>query len=326
MPLSLSAGVLMYRKDLFAEAGLDPERPPEDWAELLEYARRLTVPSRNQHGLMVYGGQYLSWGSYALLVSNGGRAMQRNAEGVWSASFDSPEMAEAAAFLWRLAREPFAADHDGGRASPGAAIVGPGTGAELDRMWQRGQVGMTFQSFREDLVALANPELIGVAPVPKAPRGRRGAEVNARMLGVFSGSTHAQKLAVMRFIWFMTSEEAQRIRTRIYVENGFGRFANPLWLERYGYEEALAQVPPAIRQLYATIFDDGVPEPYGRNTQHIYRYMSEPLLAALESDLGGLSPPERAAYILPLLRDAADKTNAKLLGKLTDDEVTRRLW
>ena len=326
MPLSLSVGVLMYRKDLFAEAGIDPDRPPTTWDELLDYARRLTVPSRNQYGLMIYGGQYLSWGSYTLLVSNGGRAMDRGEDGVWSASFDTPEMAEAAAFLWQLAREPFVAPHDDGRMSPGAAIVGPGTGAELDRMWQRGQIGMTFQSFREDLVTVANPQLIGVAPVPTAPRGNRGAEVNAQMLGVFSGSTNAQKLAVMRFIWFLGSEEAQRIRTRIYVENGFGRFANPLWLERYGYEDALAQVPPSIRDLYATVFEDGVPEPYGQNTQHIYRYMSEPLLAALESDLREQTPAERAEQILPMLEAAAQKTNAKLLGKLTDEEITQRRW
>ncbi len=36
------AMVLMWNKRLFAEAGLDPERPPQTWEELLDYAKKLT--------------------------------------------------------------------------------------------------------------------------------------------------------------------------------------------------------------------------------------------------------------------------------------------
>ena len=35
--------ILTYRKDAFQEAGLDPEKPPTNWAELKEYAEKLTV-------------------------------------------------------------------------------------------------------------------------------------------------------------------------------------------------------------------------------------------------------------------------------------------
>jgi ABC-type glycerol-3-phosphate transport system substrate-binding protein len=34
--------VFAYRKDMFTEAGLDPEKPPETWEELKEYAKLLT--------------------------------------------------------------------------------------------------------------------------------------------------------------------------------------------------------------------------------------------------------------------------------------------
>ena len=36
-----------YRKDLFAAAGLDPEKPPQNWAELKAYAEQLTVKDDN---------------------------------------------------------------------------------------------------------------------------------------------------------------------------------------------------------------------------------------------------------------------------------------
>ena len=35
--------VLYYNKEMFREAGLDPEHPPRTWDELIDYADRLTV-------------------------------------------------------------------------------------------------------------------------------------------------------------------------------------------------------------------------------------------------------------------------------------------
>lgn len=42
VPFSLSNQVLLYNKDRFREVGLDPEKPPTTWDELLEYALALT--------------------------------------------------------------------------------------------------------------------------------------------------------------------------------------------------------------------------------------------------------------------------------------------
>jgi len=42
MPGNFMSMIIMYNKRLFAEAGLDPERPPETWEEFLEYAKALT--------------------------------------------------------------------------------------------------------------------------------------------------------------------------------------------------------------------------------------------------------------------------------------------
>lgn len=45
---------LYYNKDMFEEAGLDPERPPETWEEMLDYAEKLTV--RRPDGSLVRAG------------------------------------------------------------------------------------------------------------------------------------------------------------------------------------------------------------------------------------------------------------------------------
>lgn len=47
LPYVTDTRILYYDKDAFAEAGLDPESPPETWAELVEYARKLDVKKDN---------------------------------------------------------------------------------------------------------------------------------------------------------------------------------------------------------------------------------------------------------------------------------------
>jgi multiple sugar transport system substrate-binding protein len=43
MPFSTSNEVLYYNKALFTKAGLDPNKPPKDWAELASFAQKLTA-------------------------------------------------------------------------------------------------------------------------------------------------------------------------------------------------------------------------------------------------------------------------------------------
>lgn len=41
--VNIESNFLFYRKDMFEEAGLDTDKVPETWEELLEYARKLTI-------------------------------------------------------------------------------------------------------------------------------------------------------------------------------------------------------------------------------------------------------------------------------------------
>ncbi|MBC7109218.1 MAG: sugar ABC transporter substrate-binding protein [Methanomassiliicoccales archaeon] len=55
LPWEGSTWGFFYRKDLFSEAGLDPERPPSNWAELVEFASRLTQNGRYGLGFPAAG-------------------------------------------------------------------------------------------------------------------------------------------------------------------------------------------------------------------------------------------------------------------------------
>lgn len=83
LPYSDDAVVLLYRKDLFREVGLDPEHPPQTWDEFLNAARKLTrnagvdtagQPIRARRGFLLAstGSRWLPW-----LWSEGGDAMRQ---------------------------------------------------------------------------------------------------------------------------------------------------------------------------------------------------------------------------------------------------------
>jgi multiple sugar transport system substrate-binding protein len=54
MPYQMNVYALWYRKDLFEQAGLDPERPPANYEELLEAAKILTT--RDTYGISLPAG------------------------------------------------------------------------------------------------------------------------------------------------------------------------------------------------------------------------------------------------------------------------------
>lgn len=55
--------LLFYRKDKFVEAGLDPEAPPKSWAELVEYAKKLTT--NDTFGIGLAGENDYGWTNWA---------------------------------------------------------------------------------------------------------------------------------------------------------------------------------------------------------------------------------------------------------------------
>lgn len=51
LPKATNTIALYYNKDMFKAKGLDPDKPPQTWAELVDAARKLTDPAANVYGL-----------------------------------------------------------------------------------------------------------------------------------------------------------------------------------------------------------------------------------------------------------------------------------
>jgi multiple sugar transport system permease protein len=317
MPQRVTATVLVYRRDLFAAAGLDPNRPPRDWEELRDFARKVADPARGIYGLAFPVSPHASAAINSYLCSAGAHAVTQLPDGEWRASFDSEEAVTAYAFVDALQKEKVARDGRTGNLAYRAVDAG--------KKWSDGKVAMAFTYLGGGKLGELNPELVGVAPVPKGPSGRSSSEVNCMMYGIFAGQKDRRvRDAAWEYIRFLDSPEARRIFTRTMVEQGGARMVHPKWLRQFGFPQLALLSPPGLAEAYEQALVNGTPEPYGRNCQSIYYMMTKPLEQIYFTDFTGMAPEQRLAKIRAILSAAVREANEKMIGHVPEDVRRRR--
>ena len=104
IPFQRSTIVLYWNKELFKEAGLDPERPPATWEEQREFARKLTKRDASgnatQWGVSIPSSGFPYWLFQGLTTQAG--AILANQEGTKTA-YDAPGVIEALQYWVDLA-------------------------------------------------------------------------------------------------------------------------------------------------------------------------------------------------------------------------------
>jgi ABC-type sugar transport system permease subunit/ABC-type glycerol-3-phosphate transport system substrate-binding protein len=306
---------LYYRKDLFAAAGLDPSRPPRDWDELVEYGRKLTRDKPRQAGFAFDNQpQAKGWFWTNFLWQAGGDVLKRDAEGNFVAAFNTPEGALALDMFKRLTTETWI--------GPNGKGMGPIAPTRLP-MWEEvsaGRVAMWFSYSSDVMVNTSelNPELIGIAPLPKGPAGWAN-EINAGSWAINASIRDKRKRdAAWQFIKFMASEEAARVRTEAFVNAGLAKFINPVHLQKFGYGRYVKEVDPAWVEANREAFKHGHPEVNGKNTQLVYLQLDEPLERAIQNP---------KADSLKLLNEAAAVMNKRMLDYVPPEvRQARRRW
>lgn len=104
-PFQRSTVVLYWNKDLFKEAGLDPDKAPANWAEQLEFAKKLTKSDGGnvtQWGLQVPSTGFPYWLFQGFSTQAG--AILMNEEGNRT-FYDKPEVVEALTYWVDLSRK-----------------------------------------------------------------------------------------------------------------------------------------------------------------------------------------------------------------------------
>ncbi len=93
LPYTFSTPVLFYNADLFRAAGLDPDVPPTNWGEVLEYGQQI-VENTDAMGIYVgmTGASAGDWMTQAVLLSNGARLLSKDRT---TLTFAEPEAIEA---------------------------------------------------------------------------------------------------------------------------------------------------------------------------------------------------------------------------------------
>ncbi|MDA3888568.1 MAG: ABC transporter substrate-binding protein [Allgaiera sp.] len=104
VPFQNSTPLLYLNVKAFKEAGLNPDNPPQTWAEWAAAAKKLTKRDGNsvsQYGLMMPGNyDYLGWIVSALDMSNGGQYYNTDFGG--EVYYDQPSMLGAVRFMHNL--------------------------------------------------------------------------------------------------------------------------------------------------------------------------------------------------------------------------------
>lgn len=308
LPTDFKFTGIYFNKELFRQAGL-PLRAPKDWDELVLFCGELKKLGPGINPLNLAQGSVASWNLLTFIWSSGGEAVVETAPGEWRAAFDSPAAVAAYEFYYKL--------------------------VEADRLAKRislqgglQKTGMVFSYVGDSLVI--DPEKFGFGAVPAGPTGLRGAEINAAVLGVFSGIQNpATKQAAWEYVAFMSGRVAEEIKVRTLVELGLAAQVNPVLLKRYGYHQYLRLMPAGLEAEFSLALESGKPEPYGKNCNLVYSEMTYPLDQILLSQLIARlwSEGDQAgvrAEIEAILGRAVVKTNERMLGYVPPEDMKMR--
>ncbi len=191
LPFNVSTPLLYYNKDLFAAAGLDPDKPPASWDELLAAARKL---HRVEGGRTTVFGINTppQWVRWAMTHQAGGGWVEPDTDAVL---LDRPESIEA----YRFAAS-WVGEH--GLASKDAAL----DEKVAVQYFLSGQAAIHFDSTG----SLGNLKrdakfALGVAPLPC--KVRCAAPIGGAVIGLMAGHPPAETEAAWAFLAFVNRPE-----------------------------------------------------------------------------------------------------------------------
>ncbi|MEH6404070.1 MAG: ABC transporter substrate-binding protein [Sneathiella sp.] len=187
VPFQRSTIVAYYNKDMFRKAGLDPEKAPTTWKELIEMGKALT--NSETHGLMIPSTGYPYWMFQALAIQNGKELMSNDGLTTY---FDDPAVVDTLKFWQSLSTEH------------GIMPTGTVEWGTLRQAFLEGQTAMMWHS-TGNLSAVKKSASFdfGVAMLPG--NVRLGSPTGGGNFYLFKDTTDEEKAAALKLIKFMTA-------------------------------------------------------------------------------------------------------------------------
>jgi sn-glycerol 3-phosphate transport system substrate-binding protein len=193
IPFQRSTIVLYYNKELFKEAGLDPNKPPSNWKEMAEYGQKLTKRDASgkvtQWGVQIPSTGFPYWLFQALTTEND--VMLMNAAGT-ETYYDKPGVVEALQY-WVDLTSKFKSHPEG--------IVDWGT---TPKDFFERKVAMVWTTTGNLSNVKNNAKFdFGVAMLPA--NKRRGSPTGGGNFFMFKQAKPEQQAAAFKFVQWITS-------------------------------------------------------------------------------------------------------------------------
>ncbi len=272
IPFQRSTIVLYWNKEMFKEAGLDPNRAPANWKEQVEYAQKLTKRDASgkvtQWGMQIPSSGFPYWLFQALAIQNGVNLM--NAVGT-ETYYDKPEVIGALQYWVDLARKQ--------KVHP-EGIVEWGTTPKdffekkMAMMWTTtGNLTNVRKNAKFDF---------GVAML--AAGKQRGSPTGGGNFYLFKKNTPAQREAAFKFIkWITTPQRAAQWG----IDTGYVAVRADAW-DTPAMKEYVAGFPPAA------VARDQLPFAKAELSTHDNQRVTKALNDGLQAALTGTKTPEQA--------------------------------
>jgi sn-glycerol 3-phosphate transport system substrate-binding protein len=271
-PFQRSTVVLYWNKDLFKEAGLDPDKAPATWAQQLEFAQKLTKADgsggASQWGIQVPSSGFPYWLFQGFTTQAGTVLMNEEGNRTF---YDKPEVVEALTYWVDLSRKH--------KVHP-PGIVEWGT---TPKDFFEKKTAMVWTTTGNLTNVRNNAKFpFGVAMLPEGKR--RGSPTGGGNFYISKKAPRAQQEAAFKFIRWITTPQraAQWCVDTGYVAVRPDAFETPT-LKKYA-----ADFPPAA------VARDQLQFAVAELSTHENQRVTKALNDGLQAALTGTKPPEQA--------------------------------
>ena len=272
IPFQRSTIVMYWNKDLFKQAGLDPQRPPQNWAELVEFGKKLTqrdaAGNVSTYGVQVPSSGFPYWLFQAFTTQNGVELM--NPAGTQT-YFDKPEVVQALQYWVDLSRKH--------QIHP-AGVVEWGT-TPKDFFERKAAMIWTTTGNLTNIRTNAKFDF-GVAMLPAGKQ--RGTPTGGGNFYVLNKTTPAERDAAVKFMkWATTPERA----TKWAIATGYVSVTPASW-ETDTMKKYLSEFPAP------TVARDQLKYAKAELSTHENQRVTKALNDGLQAALTGSKTPEAA--------------------------------
>jgi len=259
VPFQRSTIVQYWNKDLFKAAGLDPEKAPGTWDEMVSFGKKLTKKDAagnvTQWGIEIPSSGFPYWLFQALTTQNG--AILANPEGT-KVAYNDPKVVEAAQFFADLSLK-----HE---VMPKGIIEW----ATTPKDFFEGKTAVIWTTTGNLTNVKNNAKFaFGVAPMPHKARG--GSPTGGGNIYIFKSKDKARQAAALAFAKFLTSPEKAAnwgiatgyvaVRPDAWETEAMKTYAasfNPAIVARDQLKEAVAELSTHDNQRVTKALNDGL--------------------------------------------------------------------